>query len=311
MTKQMDKTVIQADRDAAISLFELVNDFGDGEWIDGVRFGRLDDDPYVQFIFCHRLDSIARLSSTPIPGATEQEEYMTVTLSKDGVVRSHNAFDADFDDMVRATQTIVTTLQARLSNRKYCPYSHGGDLKIGALPIPGETGELVERLWELLAKATQGDWEYRPDEYDDWGFIRGPEADFSFGRGRPIVAMSRDGADRGDHSEHRRNGTDPYEDNGRLIVEAKNALPTLLTELEAAKARIREEYARGLVDAAKVAHRREELLQRANADRPRAEHRQRGLEAHLIAYAIEALKTRAAAQFLQAGRDDAISPEGS
>lgn len=59
----------------------------------------------------------------------EHEEYVTVTLSRDGTVTTHNAFDADFDEMVRATQRIVDVLTIRLSNRKFCPYSHGAALK--------------------------------------------------------------------------------------------------------------------------------------------------------------------------------------
>jgi hypothetical protein len=82
---------------------------------------------------------------------------------------------------------------------------------------------LVERLRELLAKATPLPWRYRPEESDDWGFIRGGErSEFGY----PIVAVGRGSHD--DHDEHRRNGTDPYGPNSELIVEAINALPTLL-----------------------------------------------------------------------------------
>jgi hypothetical protein len=63
------------------------------------------------------------------------DEYMTVTLSRDGTVTSHNAYEADFDEMVRATQTIVDALTKRLSDRRYCPYSHGSVLR-DASPKP-------------------------------------------------------------------------------------------------------------------------------------------------------------------------------
>jgi hypothetical protein len=94
------------------------------------------------------------------------------------------------------------------------------------------TAELVGRLRGLLEKATALPWSYRPDPYDDWGFIRGPAIELSYGPGQPVVAISRDNEFGADHDEHRRNKTDPFEPNGRLITEAVNALPTLLTTIE-------------------------------------------------------------------------------
>lgn len=94
------------------------------------------------------------------------------------------------------------------------------------------TKDDLDKLRELLAKATPGPWEYRPDKYDDWGFIRGPEVERSYGRAKMVVALSRDGPDEKDHSEHRRDGTDPYEANGRLIVAAVNALPSLIGRID-------------------------------------------------------------------------------
>lgn len=63
------------------------------------------------------------------------QELMSVTLAEDGTVTSHNAYDADYDKMVQATQHIITELQRRLSDRKFCPYSHGGALRIGDIPV--------------------------------------------------------------------------------------------------------------------------------------------------------------------------------
>lgn len=89
------------------------------------------------------------------------------------------------------------------------------------------TTGFVAELRALLAKATPGPWRYRPEEYDDWGFIRGGErGEFGF----PMVAVGR--GSHNDHDEHRRNGTDPYGPNSELIVAAANALPTLLDALE-------------------------------------------------------------------------------
>lgn len=80
-------------------------------------------------------------------------------------------------------------------------------------------------------------WEYRPYEHDDWGFIRGPERESLIGKVKPVVALSREGDVGPDnHDHHRRMKTDPYEPVGRLIVEAVNAVPSLLYQIEALQA---------------------------------------------------------------------------
>ena len=102
---------------------------------------------------------------------------------------------------------------------------------------------MEDELRKLLASATANPWEYRPYEHDDWGYIRGPEVEWSIGPVKPVVAISREGDTESDHNAHRRNKTDPYEPNGRLIVAAVNALPALLdriAELETALRRIKE-----------------------------------------------------------------------
>ena len=93
----------------------------------------------------------------------------------------------------------------------------------------------LSKLRELVEAGTSTPWSYRPEEHDDWGFIRGPERDFDWGRIGPIVAISREGGTESSHDEHRRDKTDPYEPNGRLIVAAVNALPHLIAELTTAR----------------------------------------------------------------------------
>jgi len=94
----------------------------------------------------------------------------------------------------------------------------------------------LSKLRELLEAGTSAPWSYRPEEHDDWGFIRGPSRQYSFGIGNPVVAIARDGGSDSDHDEHRRNKTDPYEPNGRLIVAAVNALPHLISRVRSAEA---------------------------------------------------------------------------
>lgn len=75
-------------------------------------------------------------------------------------------------------------------------------------------------------------WSYRPQKYDDWGFIRGPKEADGFA---PIAAIAR-GETSETHDMHRAAGTDPYGPNALLIVKAVNshdALVKALGEIEA------------------------------------------------------------------------------
>ena len=75
----------------------------------------------------------------------------------------------------------------------------------------------------------QGPWEYRPEEWDDWGIVRA--APDSEGR-RWIICQARYPYSTDDElAEHRRNKTDPWEGVARVIA----AAPTLLGQLESAQ----------------------------------------------------------------------------
>lgn len=92
----------------------------------------------------------------------------------------------------------------------------------------------IEALRALMERATAGPWAYRPQEHDDWGFIRTMIA--TEDGWHPVVARANDVSVHEDHDAHRAAKTDPAEGNARLIVAAVNALPSLLTELEALRA---------------------------------------------------------------------------
>ena len=100
---------------------------------------------------------------------------------------------------------------------------------------------LVGDLRELLAKAGVTEpWAYRPEAYDDWGFIRSGDGDNDVRK--PVIAVSCEAVP-SDHDAHRWAGTDPYRPVGELIVAAINALPGLLAEREALRAAL-EPFAR-------------------------------------------------------------------
>lgn len=100
--------------------------------------------------------------------------------------------------------------------------------------VPAICADDVARLRKRLAEASPQPWAYRPDKYDDWGWIRSVERDDrDIGPFRPIVANAKDSMV-GDIeiAAHRRAGTDPYGPNALLIVEAVNALPALLDTID-------------------------------------------------------------------------------
>lgn len=59
------------------------------------------------------------------------DEFMSVSITRDGVVTSHNAYDANFDEMVEATQKIIAALTERYNNRLKCPFAAGKALREG------------------------------------------------------------------------------------------------------------------------------------------------------------------------------------
>ena len=69
----------------------------------------------------HRAGSVSR--------EDHADEYMSVSISRDGVITSHNAFDANFDEMVQATRSIIEQLQTRLDNYLKCPFASGKALR--------------------------------------------------------------------------------------------------------------------------------------------------------------------------------------
>jgi hypothetical protein len=73
------------------------------------------------------------------------------------------------------------------------------------------------------AKHTPGPWEYRPTKYHDWGTVCVDGFVLCQAR-EPKTVMDAEFL-----NEHRRNGTDPWEANARLIA----AAPDLLEALEA------------------------------------------------------------------------------
>jgi hypothetical protein len=136
--------------------------------------------------------------------------------------------------------------------------------------VAGDAEEIAGRLEALLSGATPGPWEYRPEPYDDWGFIRGPKKQSDLiGAYRPIAAIARDSdVTSADMDAHRFAGTDPYQANGQLIVTAVNALPGLIAQARAnASLAVEIEALREAVEIAETEHTEEAQRHLVTADK--------------------------------------------
>jgi hypothetical protein len=127
---------------------------------------------------------------------------------------------------------------------------------------PALVVELIERLRKLDEAATPGPWAYRPEEYDDWGTVRGPKLPTEhFPEGlAACLARFRDHRflDEAALSEHRTARTDPWEANARLVVALRNeALPTLAAqaaEIERLRGLLADEREENLWNAYNTGH---------------------------------------------------------
>jgi hypothetical protein len=82
----------------------------------------------------------------------------------------------------------------------------------------------VVDLKTLSDAAEGGPWAYRPNEFDDWGLIRGGQRpDDTIGQCWPPVASAKPLWRDYDFDAHRAAKSDPMEPNGRFIVELVNA----------------------------------------------------------------------------------------
>jgi hypothetical protein len=82
-----------------------------------------------------------------------------------------------------------------------------------------------------MAEHTPTPWRYRPREFDDWGFIRGPDD--------VLAAVAKYGAcTETSLDQHRHNRTDPAEANAAFVVKAVNNHDALVDALASVRAEI-------------------------------------------------------------------------
>lgn len=89
-----------------------------------------------------------------------------------------------------------------------------------------------------MSEYTPGPWAYRPDKYDDWGTVKGADGF--------VICQARDHryCDGDVLSEHRRNKTDPWEANARLIA----AAPKMYEVLKEIASHLDDSYVDGCLE---------------------------------------------------------------
>lgn len=106
----------------------------------------------------------------------------------------------------------------------------------------------TEAVLALLENVPDGPWLYRPQRGDDWGVVRCSEPidDNSF------ICKARDPRVWRESvlDQHRMAKTDPWEHLARFIAAARDLVPALLAERDAALTRVKELEAEGFVLAA-------------------------------------------------------------
>lgn len=90
----------------------------------------------------------------------------------------------------------------------------------------GDLRELVLEAYRLLGDVTPGEWQYRPLDFDDWGFVRSAIGDELVARGNCSIPES-------EVARHRASGTDPYAGNARFIAAAPRLVRRLLAAITA------------------------------------------------------------------------------
>ena len=100
--------------------------------------------------------------------------------------------------------------------------------------LAAEAAKLIAEVTPLCERATAGPWVSRPNQYDDWGWIRDALGDLV------VVARIPFGMSGEDLNAHRMNGTDPTFNNRVFVEKSRTSLPRALSLLDAAMKRIAE-----------------------------------------------------------------------
>ena len=93
--------------------------------------------------------------------------------------------------------------------------------------------EELQAIRTRTEKATPGPWKYRPEKWDDWGWVRA---------GEYIIARVTDCKDftNEEFDLHRLNHTDPYINNAQFVAHARTDIPVLLDEIERQRQRLQK-----------------------------------------------------------------------
>lgn len=93
----------------------------------------------------------------------------------------------------------------------------------------------TEAIEALLKDVLPGPWAYRPQKFDDWGYVRAPDVGDGW---MPFICQAKSPSTEGEEDEARRNGTDPWGANARFIAASRELVPALRAERDALRAEV-------------------------------------------------------------------------
>lgn len=123
----------------------------------------------------------------------------------------------------------------------------------------------IEQLRADMEAGTGGPWHYRPQAFDDWGYVRGPDRGDGWG---PFICQAKAPTSEEFENECRRTGQDPWGPNARRIARLPDLEQAYLDMHEGCAEYLKE----GETPAERLASNHREILALMNLFEPERRH---------------------------------------